>query len=81
MAETRTITFTHKEIVEALIKNQNIHTGIWQIYVEFGVIAGNVQLGPGQFAPAAIVPIGKIGIVTAEKESDMTVDASKVNPP
>jgi len=80
MAEIKSITLTHKETVEALIKYQNIHEGIWQLYVEFGIGAANIATGPDQFSPAAIVPINKIGLLRVEQEGPLTVDASKINP-
>ena len=81
MAEIKTITLTHKEVAEALIKFQKIHEGIWQLYVEFGISAGNIVFGPNDTSPAAIVPIKKLGLMkTDEKDSPLAVDASVVNP-
>lgn len=81
MAEVKICTFTFKEIVEALIKKENIHEGIWGVYVEFGIGAANVGQAPGQdVLPAAIVPVMKIGIQRLEVENNLSVDASKVNP-
>ena len=80
MAETITIALTHKEVVEAFIKLENIHDGIWQLYVEFGIGAGNLSIGPDEVAPAAIVPLKKLGLTKVDKEGPLTVDASLVNP-
>jgi hypothetical protein len=88
MPEIETYVFSYKEIVEALIKLQGIHEGIWQLHVEFGLAAQNIQLvEPGMqpqqdlpVSPAAIVPINKIGITKVSKENPLAVDASKVNP-
>jgi hypothetical protein len=80
MAEIRTIVVDFKELVEALIKQQNIHEGIWQLYVEFGISAANIQSGENQVSPAAIVPIGKIGLTKVNAEGPIAIDASKVNP-
>jgi hypothetical protein len=80
MAEIKTITLTHKEVVEALIKHQDIHEGIWQLYVEFGIAAGNITTGEDQASPSAIVPIKKIGLHRVDKENPLAIDASKVNP-
>lgn len=82
MAEVKTYTFAHKEVVEALIKRQGLREGIWQLYVEFGLAAANInQGGEGGLLPAAIVPILKIGLNKVEKESELTVDAAKINSP
>lgn len=80
MAEIKTITMTHKEVTEALIKFQGIHEGLWQIYIEFGIKAGNFIFGAKDVSPAAIVPIQKIGLMKVEKETPLAVDASVVNP-
>lgn len=80
MAEITTIILNYKEVVEAFIKQQNIHEGIWQLHVEFGLGAGNIQTGENQFSPAAIVPVSKLGIAKVDTEGPLAVDASKVNP-
>ena len=85
MNEPKIITLTHKEVINALIKHQNIHEGIWQLYVEFGISAGNVPTADEsqelRLCPAAIVPIAKIGLRMVDKETPLALDASKVNPP
>lgn len=80
MTEIQTITLSHRELVEALIKNQGIHSGIWQLYVEFGIAAGNISTGPDELSPSAIVPIKKIGLHRVDKENPLALDASKINP-
>ena len=37
MPETNSITFTHEEVVKLLIKDQELHEGLWGIYIEFGI--------------------------------------------
>jgi hypothetical protein len=81
MPETQQITFSHREIVEMLIKNQNIHDGYWGIIIEFGLGAGALPAPPnGNPVPSAIVQISKIGIQRSDKPNPQTVDASTVNP-
>jgi hypothetical protein len=83
MAEVKNYTFNHKEIAETLIKRLDIHEGLWGIYVEFAIVAANVNTGPGQdtLLPAAIIPIAKIGIQRFDQANSLTVDAAEVNPP
>ena len=79
--EVKLITFDHKEVVEALIKHQDLHEGIWQLYVEFGIAAANIGMGEKQqISPSAIVPIQKIGLIRAENEGPLSLNASEVNP-
>lgn len=80
LAEAKTITFTHKEVVEALIKHQGLKEGIWQLYVEFGIAAANVQFSPEESHPSAVVPIRKIGLTKVDKEGLLAVDAAAPNP-
>lgn len=93
MAEASMYKFSYQEVVEALIKQQGIHEGLWSLYVEFGIAAANMNMAlqvKGQaitpptetddLTPAAIVPIVSIGIIRAEKQNRLTVDAAEVNP-
>ncbi len=81
MAESTQYTFSHREVVEALIKKQGLHEDMWSLYVEFGLTAANMS-GPigDQAVPTAIVPILKIGLQKGKTEDFLTVDAAKVNP-
>jgi hypothetical protein len=79
MAETKQIVFTHKEVVEALLKQQGIHEGIWSLYVKFGLGAVNVGGSEDSVLPAAIIPVIKIGIQKADKINNLSVDAAQVS--
>ena len=79
MAEASQITFSFKEIAELLIKRQRIHEGIWGIYVKFGIGAMNMGPTEDEVRPTAIVPILELGLQKFDKESNLTVDALKVN--
>lgn len=80
MAETKQITFTHKEVVEALIKHAGFHEGRWALHVRFGLAASNI--GPSEEAmnPAAVVPILELGLSKTDKITNLSVDAAEVNP-
>ena len=82
MAEAKSsFIFSHKEVAEALVKQQDLHHGIWGLYIEFGIGATNIkQPGSEDLTPAAIVPVVKVGIQKFEEENNLTVDAAKVNP-
>jgi hypothetical protein len=79
MAEATNFLFDYKEVAEALIKQQNIHEGLWHIAIEFGFAAQNIRTSEG-FAPAAVIPVQKIGLLRADTASNMTADAAEVNP-
>ncbi len=82
MANSERIMFNFQEVVECLIKKQGIHEGLWGISISFGfgaVNASNTE-EPEKYLPAAVVPVQEIGIQKFEVESNLTVDAAKVNP-
>jgi len=81
MAEQRQITFTHKEVSEALIKYYGLGEGLWGLYIEFGISGANINTDPANpdnIFPAAIVPIVKLGIQRFDKPNSLTVDASSI---
>ena len=82
MAEARQYIFPHKEVAEALVKQQDIHEGLWGLYIEFGIGAANigVTLEGEDVIPAAIVPIQRMGIQRFDEPSNLIVDAAEVNP-
>ena len=80
MPEVTQYVFSHKEVVEALIKKQGLHDGLWMLYVEFGLVAANVGPTEDQLTPAAVIPLAKLGLQKGQKENALTVDAAKVNP-
>jgi len=84
MPEISQITLTHRELVEMMVKSQNIHEGKWRLIVVFGIQGVNfVPPGSNEALPTAIIPVQKIGLQRVkndEKEDNITVDAAKVNP-
>jgi hypothetical protein len=82
MAEAKQYSFGFKEITETLIKKQDIHEGLWGIYLKFGLGAANVadQSKEANLTPAAIVPVLEIGIQRFDEPNNLTVDAAQVNP-
>ena len=82
MPEQTEIMFSHKELVELMIKRQNIHEGLWMLSVRFGMQATNFGTAPdsSDVLPTALVPVIGIGIHRADKLTNISVDASVVNP-
>jgi len=74
------ISFSHKEVAEALVRKLDLHSGIWGLYIEFGIGAANIGGGPDDLNPAAIVPVLKIGLQKFRELNAISVDAAKVNP-
>lgn len=80
MPEISNIIFSYKEVVSALLKAQGIHEGTWSLFVRFGLNAANVGENENELKPCAIIPLLEIGLQKGEKENNISVDASKVNP-
>lgn len=80
MAEASQYAFSYREVVEALIRKQDVHEGLWALNIRFGMQATNFGPNESDLKPTVILPILDIGIQRVDKESNLTVDASKVNP-
>lgn len=82
MGESDVYNFPFKEVVEALLKKQGIHEGLWSLRVEFGLGAANINMvdGSKDGTPAAIIPLVKLGIQRGTELNNLTVDAAVVNP-
>lgn len=72
--------FSHKEVVEALLKHKGIHDGEWMMAVKFGLSGINVGPNNDQLNPAALIPVLSIGITKTKKKSNLSVNAAEVNP-
>jgi hypothetical protein len=80
MPETNQYIFSFQEIVTALVKLNNIHEGIWGLFVNFGINAQNLGPTETELRPAAIIPIMQMGLMRFDKENNLSVDAARVNP-
>ncbi len=80
MAEAKQIVFTYKEVAECLVKKQGITQGIWGLYIKFGIQGVNIGPTPDNVHPAAIVPVLEIGLQKMDEETNIAVDAAKLNP-
>ena len=82
MAEPTQFVFSHKELVEILIRHQGLREGIWAAQFQLGM--GNMQVpspaGGSDTLPAVVVTIMGVGLQKAEKEGPSALDAAKVNP-
>ena len=74
MAEPTQIVFSHKEIVELMLRKQNIHHCIWGMFIKFGIQGTNIGLTGTDMMPAAVVPVLEIGLQKFEAESNASVD-------
>jgi hypothetical protein len=80
MPEPTQISFSHKEVATALLKEQKIHDGIWGVYIRFGIKGMNIGANDEDLQPSAIVPVLSIGLQKFDKVNNLSVDAAEVNP-
>jgi len=79
MPDITQYTFSHKELATVLVRELGIKEGIWGLYVKFGVGATNAGPNETNLMPAAVVPVLSIGLQPFDKETNLSVDAAKVN--
>jgi hypothetical protein len=80
MAEVNRYEFNYAEVALALVKQQDIHEGIWAVAIKFGIGATLGGPSEAEAVPTAMVPVLSIGLTKVDKEGRNTVNAAKVNP-
>ena len=82
MPEVNQIFFSHKELVEILLKKAGIHEGRWMLTANLGFSAGNFGPSSDQLSPGGVVAILQMGISRAGPEipEQALSDAAIVNP-
>jgi len=82
MPEIETYKFSHKELIELMIKSAGVHEGDWMLQVNFGFTAGNFGPDNENMMPGGAALINHVGITKATRESPkgLVVNAAKVNP-
>jgi hypothetical protein len=82
MAEASQYTFSHKELIETLIKKQDLREGIWSLAFQLGMGATQIPSPTDSKipVPAAVVSIMSVGLQRTDKEGPLALDAAKVNP-
>ena len=80
MADATQHVFSHQQLATILIKDQNIHEGLWMMQYRFAIGGANVGPNAQELNPAAIVPITSVALARAPEPNGLTVDAAKVNP-
>jgi hypothetical protein len=83
MPEVNQYVFSHRELLELLVRKADVQEGRWVLLANFGFSAGNFGPSPNQMAPGAIVAVTQMGIQRAQPDTpeEMTIDAAAINRP
>ncbi len=81
MAEVSQYIFSHRDLVETLIRKQGLHEGVWTLAFQLGMAATQVPSpAGGDPLPGAVLSIFAVALQKADKEGPTALDAAKVNP-
>lgn len=83
MADPKRIVLPYKDLVEMMIKRNNLHEGFWGFFARFGLNVANAPVeydDATQIRPVAIVPLIEIGLQEYKQLNDLSLDAAIVNP-
>lgn len=85
MPETNQIRFSHAEVLNLLVREADVHEGLWALSFQVGMQVGRISTGPDSALPGASILIQGLGIQRLDEEMPITpgstyVDAAKVNP-
>lgn len=79
---TKDRTFPVRDLIIALLRDQNIHTGHWGLNVHFNATGTTVsttgQVGAG--LPGLAIAVTGVSLVAAKEGGEGSLDASLVNP-
>lgn len=74
------VNFTLRELAEIVIRHQGIHSGNYEISINFEIAVGAVGPSPSNMLPGAMIGVSGFGLVPAIVAGPNTVDAAVVNP-
>lgn len=78
-------TYSHKQLVQLMLRDSDIHEGQWTLSVGFRLGAGAFGPTEAEVAPSAFVSIESVGIQRIEQQDGqplppLTFDAAELNP-
>lgn len=82
MALTTQRMFSHRDLLEMLVKRAGLHKGRHQLVIAFAFGASNFKDNEGKAMPAATALVAGVGLMEAQPDSpdDLVIDAAEVNP-
>lgn len=76
-------TFSFDEVAAALLREQKIHEGLWQLALELNLSVGNIGTAKENVRPGAAVQVMSFALQRKEQKDagePFVYDAAKVNP-
>lgn len=82
MANVTQYEFSLQEVAKALILQQDLHEGLWQLAINFSFAASNIATDEKKtgLRPAALIAVQNLMLAKCTELSDIAVDAAVVNP-
>lgn len=77
---TKERSFSVRDLITALLRDQKIHTGHWGLNIHFMANGANVKQADGTALPGLTVAVSGLTLVQAVHAEDGSIDASLVNP-
>ena len=71
---------TTKELAQLLIKECDLHEGLWSLSVEFAFSGINAGPDENNIMPSAIIGVQSVGLARADAEGPLVFDAAALNP-
>lgn len=78
MIISKNLKFSLIEIAEALALSRGLRDGVWELVANYGLSATNVGESMDDLKPSAIVLLLSLELRAAERETSLTIDASKL---
>lgn len=69
-----------RELTTILIKHYGLHTGRYDLLVEYQIGVGPVGPDPASLVPGVMFGFGRVGLLAANGDAPTSVDAALVNP-
>lgn len=77
---TKERSFSIRDLITVLLRDQNIHTGSWGLTMHFTANGTSVTQAGGAKLPGLAVAVSGITLVPTAEGEDGSIDASLVNP-
>lgn len=77
---TKERSFSIRDLITALLRDQNIHSGYWGLSMHFTASGTSVSQVGGARLPGLAVAVSGVTLVPTAEGEDGSIDASLVNP-